>query len=454
MILDCFTFFNELDLLEIRLHELSPVVDGFVLIESPTTHAGNAKPLYFEQNRERFREFLPKIRHLVPKLAAGDAAGREREQRAAMLTALADCGDDDLLIFSDADEIVSAAALRSFRAGGGGAPAVVQQHFSYYYVNSRGGMWNGSRIFTAGQFRSRPDPTYWRYRPEGYAQTVADGGWHFSYLGGVEAIQAKLKSFAHHELDRAPFNDPGFIRTMMAVGGDLFLRHDDCFRSEPLDDTYPQHLRDRQEQFAHLIHPGGFRENWYGVNQLALLMRTLAGVVGRSDWRPDARRLDGDIIELGSWEGRSTIALANVATPAEIIAVDTWQGSSDEHPEHSTVQLARERDVFATFQRNVRNFTQGNVVAVRSDIHQFLAGYQGRMRFVHIDASHDYASVRRTLSEVLPHLVPGAIVCGDDFLSASEQRLDLNRGVERAVRESLPGFQTSGNFWWWEKPAA
>ena len=110
--------------------------------------------------------------------------------------------------------------------------------------------------------------------------------------------------------------------------------------------------------------------------------------------------------------------------------------------------------MLATFQRNVRNFTAGNVVAIRSDIHQFLTGYQGRMRFVHIDASHDYASVRRTLTGVLPHLVPGGIVCGDDILSASLQRADLDGGVERAVRESLPGFQTSGNFWWWEMPAA
>lgn len=453
MVIDCFTFFNELDLLELRLHELAPVVDRFVLIESPVTHAGNSKPLYFAENRQRFQEFLPRIRHVVPELSSSDAVSREREQRAALQSALTDCRGDDWVLFSDADEIVSAAALQAFCSRNRTAPANFRQHFSYYFVNSRGGAWNGSCILTAAAFRERPDPTYWRYLPGGHVQTIDEGGWHFSYLGGVEAIQAKLRSFSHHELDRRPYNDPGFIRTMMAIGGDLFLRHDDCFQSHPLDQSYPRFLRDQQERFTHLIHPGGFHETWYGVNQLALLMRTLAKTVGRVDWREDARNLDGDIVELGCWEGRSTIALANIAAPAEVIAVDTWQGSSDEHPEHPTVHSARERDVFTTFCRNVQNFTEGNVNPLRCDVHEFLAGYTGRMRFVHVDASHDYSSVRRTLERVLPHVVEGGIVCGDDLLTASLERADLDGGVERAVRECLPGFSSVGNIWWWEKPA-
>jgi hypothetical protein len=64
-IFDCFTFLNEFDLLEIRLHELAPVVDRFVIAESPVTFTGRPKPLHFLDNRARFAAFADKIIHIV-----------------------------------------------------------------------------------------------------------------------------------------------------------------------------------------------------------------------------------------------------------------------------------------------------------------------------------------------------------------------------------------------------
>ena len=54
MIYDCFTFFNEFDILEIRLHEMNPWVDRFVLVESAETFSGNPKPLWFEENKQQW----------------------------------------------------------------------------------------------------------------------------------------------------------------------------------------------------------------------------------------------------------------------------------------------------------------------------------------------------------------------------------------------------------------
>ena len=54
MVYDCFSFFNELDLLEIRLNVLKDVVDKFVLVEATRTHTGRPKPLYYEENKARF----------------------------------------------------------------------------------------------------------------------------------------------------------------------------------------------------------------------------------------------------------------------------------------------------------------------------------------------------------------------------------------------------------------
>ena len=61
------SFFNELDVLEIRLAELDPVVDVFIIAEAAKTHSGEHKPLYFQENRERFAPWLDKIRHIVVK---------------------------------------------------------------------------------------------------------------------------------------------------------------------------------------------------------------------------------------------------------------------------------------------------------------------------------------------------------------------------------------------------
>ena len=63
-IYDSFLFFNELDILEIRLNTLYDVVDHFILVESSVTHQGVSKPFIFDENKERFAKFLDKIIHI------------------------------------------------------------------------------------------------------------------------------------------------------------------------------------------------------------------------------------------------------------------------------------------------------------------------------------------------------------------------------------------------------
>ena len=126
MIYDCFTFFNELDLLEIRLNILNEVVDKFVLVEATRTHRGNPKPLYFKENKKRFAPFLDKIIHIVVDsyepvekyIASKDSDPKlhswayENFQRHAIIHGLDDLKDEDSLIISDLDEIPTAEAVR------------------------------------------------------------------------------------------------------------------------------------------------------------------------------------------------------------------------------------------------------------------------------------------------------------------------------------------------------
>ena len=115
---DCFTFFNELDLLELRLTELSDIVDRFVLVESTLTHMGQPKPLYYAENKERFAAFRDRIIHIVvddmPDAAAEkDPWVREIGQRDAIARGLTEARPRDRIIVSDLDEIPKPAALRA-----------------------------------------------------------------------------------------------------------------------------------------------------------------------------------------------------------------------------------------------------------------------------------------------------------------------------------------------------
>ena len=118
MIYDTFLFFNEFDLLDIRLHELDAVADKFVLVEATRTHSNQTKPLYYAENRERYAAFHDKIIHVVvddtPDTA--DAWAIERFQRDAILRGLTRCRPDDLILMSDVDEIPRCRAVQEAAA--------------------------------------------------------------------------------------------------------------------------------------------------------------------------------------------------------------------------------------------------------------------------------------------------------------------------------------------------
>lgn len=105
---DCFTFYNEFELLELRLKSLWNMVDYFVLVEADKTLNNDSKPFYFAERREEFKEFLPKIRHIPLKVdvdykGVGDWQ-IEYGQRNAIMYGLTDAVPDDLIFISDLDE--------------------------------------------------------------------------------------------------------------------------------------------------------------------------------------------------------------------------------------------------------------------------------------------------------------------------------------------------------------
>lgn len=252
MIYDCFPFCHELDVLRIRLHELAEVVDRFVLVESPVTHSGRRKPLYYRDNSSRFADFGEKIVHIVvDDMPVGDDSWRrEAFQRNALDRALSECSDDDIVMISDADEIPRASCVREYRVDQG--VMSFQQWLSYYWLNCRDGWWFGSRIMPFGLFRRFSNATSVRHHG---CAAISDGGWHFSYLGGISSIRTKLESFAHTEFDLAQYKDYSYLEQVSATGADIFGRSHN-WRFVEVDESFPAFVQENQTLLRHLIHDG------------------------------------------------------------------------------------------------------------------------------------------------------------------------------------------------------
>jgi len=185
-----------------------------------------------------------------------------------------------------------------------------------------------------------------------------------------------------------------------------------------------------------------FNENWYSDSQITDLVNLVKKV----------KTIEGNVIEIGCWEGKSTINLANNCFPETLICNDTWLGNVQESIvtgiTHTTEIILKERDVYTIFVNNMNKNTQKNYSIVKEDCITWLNKFEGAIKFIHIDASHEYESVVETIKLVLPKVVKGGIICGDDYLSSNINRHDLHGGVERAVKETLPGHKNIGNLWY------
>jgi beta-1,4-mannosyl-glycoprotein beta-1,4-N-acetylglucosaminyltransferase len=272
-VFDCFPFFMELDLLEIRLHELSPVVDFFVLVEATTTHSGNIKRLYYQTNKERFAEFEDKIIHVVvddmPRypeelqaalsskdkewIAGGyqkeDNWVRERFQRNAIMRGLVDADPDDIVIIGDADEIVSAFAVNLALDIIEDGDIAVQQTMYSYYLNVRSSIpWCGSKILLKKNITTPSEDRFHTVYPQNI-----EGGWHFAFMGGADAIRYKIRSYAHAEYNTA---DVLFkVEERLSKLQDVLGRQD-RYWVVPLDNTFPKYVLDNQDKLSHLIYKG------------------------------------------------------------------------------------------------------------------------------------------------------------------------------------------------------
>lgn len=201
MIVDCFTFADELDMLKTRLTELEDRVDRFVLVEAPQTFQGAPKPLHYWENRSSFGRWHHQIEHVVASLSGADAWEREASQRSHMIRGMAGVPDDALVVVSDVDEIWRADTDLTLDDG----PILILDlaHYVYHFGLLHPDPWPGPVVATFATLRgmdSEPFQTLRGCRLHPRPPHRSNAGWHLSWFGGLEACQTKLGSFSHTEL--------------------------------------------------------------------------------------------------------------------------------------------------------------------------------------------------------------------------------------------------------------
>ena len=296
MIYDCFTFFNELDLLEIRLNVLKDVVDRFVLVESDRTFTNRPKELVYEKNKARFAAFADRIIHVVvtdyPPYTSPWVY--ESVQRNRIAEGLKGARPDDVVMVSDVDEIPMPEKVRA-AASRPGFKVFDQRYYAYYlnYRNVRQCRWWGTKMLSYADFLHAFDGVkvvYDEFLPESEnagttaskirmrnlpgLQRVRDAGWHFTSMGGTAAVAEKLKSYSHqeHSHEKGHF-DPVVIERLIKEGKGPGLKMN-CF-AVPVDDRFPRYLRENQERYGAFIFP--LTESYCRSTSWARAFRTVQG---------------------------------------------------------------------------------------------------------------------------------------------------------------------------------
>ena len=233
-IYDCFIYFDEELLLDIRLNILNKYVDKFIIVESKFSHRGEPREPNFNINR--YKKFQDKIEYILLdknpknlfKINKDDTKinekiivnGNLREffQRNAIQEGLKNADENDLIIISDVDEIPNLEEINFNKIKND--PIFFNQIFCCFKLNLFSKMkWCGSRMIRKKKLispqwlRDIKDRNYSKLRFDTYfskkkynnIKFINDGGWHFSYLKNPGGVEKKLKSIRHHiEYDQNP----------------------------------------------------------------------------------------------------------------------------------------------------------------------------------------------------------------------------------------------------------
>lgn len=281
-IYDAFNFFNELDLLEIRLNILNNYVDYFVIVESTLTHSGQPKELFFEKNKERFKKFEHKIIHYTisnPLKNFDDAKKRlenpttstiEKEILKAALTSdnicpgsndflrdfyekesvkipLQSLSDNDFCFVSDLDEIWNPELIIDYSQDDIFKPLLDNY---VYFLNNRSNEIEGGTGTIGTKYKNIKDDCLGHLRSTRKTRytRLLKGGWHFTFQGKIDMIRKKLEAYSY----QGPVNLKARSKINKKIDNneDIFGRHFTFWKDES---KLPKYILDNRKKYKYLL---------------------------------------------------------------------------------------------------------------------------------------------------------------------------------------------------------
>jgi len=270
-IFDCFMYFDEDLLLDIRLNILNDYIDKFIIIEAEEDHQGKKRKLNFDISK--FAKFEDKINYIPLKKIYIDesikikknwdkAHLRDQSMRNEINRHLVDADINDWIIISDLDEIPNPHKIKEFQPSK--KYAFFEQNFFYYkfnVLNISQPFWYGSRICVKKYLKSPQWLRNIKIKKRNFIkrylfgmnyQILKNGGWHFSNLKTPKELIKKITSFCHGEFNKSEFTNEKLIEKKITNLEDIFDRNVK-YKKVLLDNSFPDFLIKNQKFYKNWI---------------------------------------------------------------------------------------------------------------------------------------------------------------------------------------------------------
>jgi beta-1,4-mannosyl-glycoprotein beta-1,4-N-acetylglucosaminyltransferase len=281
-IYDCFPFFNELDVLEIRLELMYDYVDYFIISECDSTFSGLDKPFYFDENKDKYSKYLDKIIHIKhhntknylnlennyegkrgyiydnilkrlsnmiksPQTEFGAPHWcRDYYHKELTMLGMDICEPDDIILFGDCDEIPNPYKIKL-----DGNSYIINQKNMIYYINleNKTDLWYGTLITKFSNLLE--ESCMFTRESRMNFEKIDNAGWHLTWMGGKDRMIKKLISWGHQEYnnERVKNNINSFSDENIDV-----LNRNILIQDININEYYPKNIIDFiQKKYLYLI---------------------------------------------------------------------------------------------------------------------------------------------------------------------------------------------------------
>lgn len=418
-IIDCFIFYNELDLLTYRLNLLNHIVDYFIIVESTNTFIGKEKKLFFNENKHLFEKFISKIIHIIVddiphkynnvNISNKDVWNNEFFQRNAIsrgINYIEDLSQNDVIIITDLDEIPDPRTLDKIKKGDIIVDVnILEMDFYYYNLNTKHqSKWTLGKIISFKKYNELNISC--NDIRNITCNSILNGGWHLSYFGDVGFIQNKIQNFSHQELNTANYTDLEKIENRVKNYCDLYDRNCcEIYKLKIKDNTYLPIDYDKflNKYYITDLEQYKYSQRWFLDSEI---QHKLSNFLDNKN--------ENNILEIGCFEGLSSVFFADnfIDNPkSRLTCVDPFLTINDN--DHRIFLMNNEEMNFDFNITTCKNVNKITIHKITSDM--FFKNNNETYTFIYIDGCHETDFIKRDMENCFNSLETNGIMWMDDY---------------------------------------